>query len=458
MPKSLSFNFDSPEPPPPPKPKVWSVGELTAALRRAVEGLGSLIVEGEVTSVKVSPQGHIYFTLSDAGASVPAVMYRASVTPAMRKLLEQGARLRVFTKATVWEARGQLQLAVTRVEPAGKGAMLEALERLKEKLLAEGLFDVAKKRAIPGDARVVGVVTSPTGAVIHDIAKVAFARGGARLLLASAQVQGARAVDEIVKALDLIQKVHEVDVVILGRGGGSAEDLAAFNDERVVRAVAACRVPVVSAVGHQVDFSLVDLAADARAATPSQAAEMCVADMRSRAVLLQQVQRRLAYAIKSTVSMRAAANNEVVARLPDRGLVFAAQEDTLADRRERLEDAVKKLVEHERRRAGGLRERINARDPRAIVAAHRAQVVALRTRLSDVTRKAMFQRAKNLQASAVRLDAMSPLKVLGRGYAVALDKGGRAIRDAEQVAVGDSVTLRVEHGELSAVVESVRRG
>jgi exodeoxyribonuclease VII large subunit len=437
---------------------VWTVGEVTAALRRAVEGIGNLIVEGEVTSLKVSPQGHIYFTLSDSGASVSAVMYRASVTPAMRAVLEQGARVRVSTKATVWEARGQLQLAVTRVEPAGKGAILEALERLREKLLGEGLFDAAKKRAIPSDARVVGVVTSPTGAVIHDIVKVAFARGSARLLLASAQVQGARAADDIVKALDLIQRVHEVDVVILGRGGGSAEDLAAFNDERVVRAVASCRVPVVSAVGHQVDFSLVDLAADARAATPSQAAEMCVADTRARVLLLQQVGRRLAHVIRAETSMRAAARQQLVARLPDRGLVFAAQEDALAHRRERLEVVVKKLVESERIRAAGLRERISARDPRTVVALHRARVVALRTRLSDAMRRSMFQRMTAVQASAVRLDTMSPLRVLGRGYAIALDASGRAIRTADQVAVGDRISLRVEHAEVVAVVDAVRPG
>ncbi len=414
-----------------------------------------MTIEGEATSVKVNASGHIYFSLADSGVSISAVLYRASVTPQARKLLAEGARVRVFAKATVWEARGQLQLAVMRVEAAGKGALLEALERLKAKLLAEGLFDVSRKRNVPPDARVVGVVTSATGAIIHDIAKVAFARGGARILLAPAQVQGARAAFDIVKALDLIQKVNDVDVIILGRGGGSAEDLAAFNDESVVRAVAGCRVPVVSAVGHQVDFSLVDLAADARAATPSQAAEMCVADTRSRSTLLSQVERRLVYSMRSSLVMRGAAQKAIATRLPDRALIFSAQEDALADKRERLEQATRKIVDRVRVRTDSVRDRVLSCDPRVIVAKRRAEVVALRTRLVDLAKIAMFARTRSLQAAAVRLDAMSPLKVLGRGYAIALDVEGRAIRSADQVAPGDEVSLRVEHGEFTASVVRV---
>ena len=456
--KSLSFNFDAPpDAPPPPTRRVWTVAEVAAAVKRASEGLGTLTIEGEATSVKVHSSGHIYFALTDAGASMTAVLYRASVTPAARQLLEEGARVRIIAMPTVWEVRGQLQLAVTRVEAAGKGALLEALLLLKEKLLAEGMFDVAKKRKIPASARVVGVVTSATGAVIHDIAKVAFARGGARILLAPALVQGARAASDIVKALDLLQKVNEVDVIIVGRGGGSAEDFAAFNDEMVVRAVALCRVPVVSAVGHQVDFSLVDLAADARAATPSQAAEMCVADKRSQEVLLFQVQRRLVYSMRSTLTMRSAARKEVVARLPDRGLAFAAEEDALSDRRERLERVVKKLVESHRVRAASLRERALGCDPRAIVGKRRAEVIVLQSRLADNLKTTMFTRTRTLHTAIARLDAMSPLKVLGRGYAIALDSHGCAIRSTESLAEGDAISVRVEHGAFAATVSSAGR-
>ena len=276
----------APAPGAPDAPRTLTVGELDRAIERSLDVSfeAPVWVEGEVTGARPTASGHLYFGFKDEreDASIDVAIYKTSLTPRVRAMIVDGARVRLRGKPSFWAPRGRLQLVADRAEPVGRGALLEALERLKTKLAAEGLFDAAKKRAIPTEPRVIGVVTSKTGAVIHDIYKVAFRRGGARVLLAPAVVQGAGAAGSVRRALELLARVAEVDVVIVGRGGGSSDDLSAFNDEELVRAVAACRVPVISAVGHEVDVTLTDFAADARAATPSQAAEMVVPDARAR--------------------------------------------------------------------------------------------------------------------------------------------------------------------------------
>ena len=246
-----------------------TVAELGRRLRGLLEGetLG-LWVEGEVSGVRVVPSGHAYFTLKDEreDAAIDCVMYRTAPVRA-RKLLADGERLVLGGKVTFWPPRGRTQLVVDRAKPAGRGALLEALARLKEKLASEGLFDPAKKRPLPAEPRIVGVVTSAGGAAIHDIVKVAFRRGPVHIVLAPAQVQGQGAAAQIARALGELTRFPGIDAIVVGRGGGSSDDLSAFNDEALVRAVRACPVPVVSAVGHEIDVSLVDLAADVRAST-----------------------------------------------------------------------------------------------------------------------------------------------------------------------------------------------
>ncbi|HEY8087390.1 MAG TPA: exodeoxyribonuclease VII large subunit, partial [Polyangiaceae bacterium] len=304
---SLSFDFSARKPPPPPEePRPLTVGELDRAIRGTLDSGFSLPVwvEGEVADCRPAASGHLYLALKDEQeeASIDVVMYRSNVTPRMRTLCKDGARVRVRGKPTFWSPRGKLQLVLDRMQAAGKGAMLEALERLKEKLAAEGLFAQERKRPLPAEPRVVGVVTSATGAVIHDVCRVAFRRGGARILLAAAQVQGIGSVESVCRALLALQRVEGVDVIVLGRGGGSADDLATFNEEAVVRTVAGCRVPVVSAVGHDVDVTLVDFAADARAATPSQAAEMVVPDRAAQAELLRRTKMHLMRAMRTRLA------------------------------------------------------------------------------------------------------------------------------------------------------------
>ena len=281
---TLAFDFTARWPP--EEPRALTVAELSRAIRGAVDEAftAPAWVEGEVSDARPAPSGHPYFGLKDEReeACIDVVMYRSQVTPRTRTLCVNGSRVRLRGKPTVWAPRGRLQFVADRAQAAGRGALLEALEKLKTKLAAEGLFAPERKRRLPPEPRIIGVVTSASGAVIHDVCRVAFRRGGARILLAPAQVQGLGAADSICRALSQLQRVRGVDVIVVGRGGGSSDDLGAFNEELVVRAVAACPVPVVSAVGHDVDVTLVDFAADARAATPSQAAEMVVPDRASQ--------------------------------------------------------------------------------------------------------------------------------------------------------------------------------
>ncbi|MBX3264460.1 MAG: exodeoxyribonuclease VII large subunit, partial [Labilithrix sp.] len=332
-----------PERPPPsakPERRVFTVGELGRIVGRSLERAfaAELWVEGEVSGARPASSGHVYFSMKDEReeAAIDVVLYRSQVTPRGRALVKDGARVRVRGKPTYWSPRGKLQFVGDRVEPTGKGALLEALEQLKQKLQAEGLFAPERKRPLPHDPRVVGVVTSAQGAVIHDVCKVAFRRGGARILLAAAQVQGAGAAESIRRALRMLQRVADVDVIVVGRGGGSQDDLSAFNDEALVRDVAACRVPVVSAVGHEVDVTLVDFAADARAATPSQAAEMIVPDSAARRRLLEERTSRLRRAMHARVAEERVVTGRLARAFGDPRLLIASAQQRVDEHTMRL--------------------------------------------------------------------------------------------------------------------------
>jgi exodeoxyribonuclease VII large subunit len=505
--ESLSFDFDAPAPvpppapapapAPPPEPRVFSVAQLGQIVSRSLERffVDAVWVEGEVTGARPAPSGHVYFCLKDEmeDAVIDVVLYRSQVTPRARTLVKDGARIRVRGRPTYWAPRGRLQFVGDRVEETGKGALLEALARLKEKLQAEGLFDPERKRPLPHDPRVIGVVTSAGGAVIHDICKVAFRRGGARILLASAQVQGANAVPSIRHALRSLQRIAAVDVIVIGRGGGSSDDLVAFNDEALVRDVAACRVPVVSAVGHEVDVTLVDFAADARAATPSQAAEMIVPDEQARRRLLEERTERLRRAMTAHLSAGRLAIGKLAFRDP-RLLIAAAQQridenvarldralsQRMARDREgytrlearlasshprvrigrdrvRIEDLSRRLfangprlVDDRRERLTAARLRLEAIGPKLAADRHE-RLVAATHRLEAVGPRLIAARRERFESLVSHLDAMSPLRVLARGYAI-VTREGHAVRDASEVAPGEAVHVRVATGEFDARV------
>lgn len=433
-------------------------------------------VEGEVSGARPASSGHVYFCMKDEkeDATIDVVLYRSQVSPRARALVKDGARVRVRGKPTYWSPRGKLQFVGDRVEPTGKGALLVALEQLKAKLQAEGLFAQEKKRPLPHDPCIVGVVTSANGAVIHDVCKVAFRRGGAHILLSPASVQGAGASESIRRALRALQKVEAVDVIIVGRGGGSQEDLLAFNDEAVVREVAACRVPVVSAVGHEVDVTLVDFAADARAATPSQAAEMVVPDGTARRRLLEERSGRLRRAMHARIAEDRVELGRLAQAFGDPRLLIASAQQLVDELVMRLDRILSKRLEREKEAASRLGARLGAAHPRERIARDHARALEMDTRLAAIG-QALVQRRIDRTATLVgrleglaprmvqdksdrvaalvgRLDAMSPLKVLARGYAIVTRPDGRAVRDSREVARGDAVHVRVAEGAFEAEV------
>ena len=442
-------------------PKVLSVAELGRVLRGAIERAAPrpLFVEGEIVGSRPAASGHLYFTLKDAeeDASLDVTIYKGNLTQRMRSIVRDGARVRVRGRPTFWAPRGRLQFAADRVELAGKGAILEAIERIKEKLAAEGLFAPERKRPLPKDPRTIGVVTSAGGAVIHDICKVAARRGGAHVLLAPARVQGMGAAESITRSLKILQRVPTVDVIIVGRGGGSFDELLVWSDETLVRAVASSRVPVVSAVGHEVDVTLTDFAADARAATPSQAAEMTVPDRAATRRDLKHLGQRLRRAVEHRLNAERIRLSVAQRRVADPRLAIAAQQQALDDRTARMSEALNARLHGCKDALAPLAARLSQVDPRAILARERAELVRARERIATLAAKRVMKERSELARLAAGLDAMSPLQVLSRGYAIA-SHDGRAVRDAAELQPGDEVTVRVARGQFDARVEEVRKG
>ncbi|HEX6271505.1 MAG TPA: exodeoxyribonuclease VII large subunit [Polyangiaceae bacterium] len=437
--------------------EIVSVAELDRRLRRAVEDAsGRYWVEGEITSLKQAASGHAYFTLKDEreDAVVECVMYRFDAQRARRHLVE-GARVQLWGRATLWAPRGRLQLVGNFARPAGRGALLEALEALKARLQEEGLFAPERKRPLPPDPRIVGVVTSAHGAAFHDVRTVAFRRGGVRLVLAPAVVQGEAAPDSIVRALDLIERYPGLEVVIVGRGGGSGEDLSAYNDERVVRRVANMAVPVVSAVGHETDVALTDLVADVRAATPSQAAELVVPDGRARATALARCRAALDRALRSYLALERSRLARLRAELGDPRFIVALRQQELDEISVRLERRVERGISRRGGELGALHARLLARHPRAVLARSRVELGPLGVRLDAALARRLARTRARLGEAAARLDGLSPLAVLGRGYAIARGPDGRAVRDARALAPGDAVSVRVLRGRFGARVTDV---
>jgi exodeoxyribonuclease VII large subunit len=414
---------------------VITVGELDRRLRRAVEiASDDFWIEGEVASLKRAPSGHVYFTLKDEreDAQIDCVMYRFDAQRT-RRILNDGARLQLKGRATVWAPRGRLQLVCTLARLAGRGELLVALENLKQQLAKEGLFDPARKRPLPQAPRVVGVVTSSSGAAFHDIRTVAFRRGGLTLVLAAALVQGEGAAPSIVAALDLLERYPGIEAVIVGRGGGSGEDLMAFNDERVVRRIARSGIPVVSAVGHEIDITLTDLVADVRAATPSQAAELLVPDRLAQRQVLERFQQQLLRAKRVAIAER------------------QQQLDELA---ERAASVTRKRLGRHGRTQHELMQRLAHRHPERVLARARGELGVLSGRLSAIARLALSRRRKAFASYGAQLDALSPLAVLSRGYAI-VSHDGVAVLSSQELEPGEVVQVRVAHGGFRARVTQV---
>jgi exodeoxyribonuclease VII large subunit len=446
-----------------------SVTELTMQVRGALEArFASVWVEGEISNFKMAQSGHWYFTVKDESAQLHAKCFRG-VNGRIRFRPSDGLQVRVRGRLSVYEPRGEYELIVEALDPVGAGALRVAFEQMRDRLAAEGLFDEELKQPLPLFPRRVGIVTSPTGAAIRDILTILARRTRTvHVLFAPTRVQGEGAGREIAEAIGLLNEFHEraladglldetIDVIIMGRGGGSAEDLWAFNDEVVARALRASRIPVISAVGHETDVTISDFAADLRAPTPSAAAELVAAREDEIAAYIEALTRELMRSVRSSIvdarlrvqeAAMSPAFDEVRERLHD----AVTSVDDIAHRLEtlmmRAAQRARRLTDSVSRRLSPVRlgARVSAAKVRfnVLLAARDA---AANTRLDDA-------RAR-LAVAVASLDALSPLAVLKRGYAMAQDEQGRLLLDARQAQAGDGVHLRLAVGVLRCRVEEV---
>lgn len=391
---------------------ILTVSRLNILLREVVEdNFVQVLVEGEVSNFSTPASGHWYFSLKDADAQLKAVMFR-SQSRLLGFIPQNGMQVICRGRVTLYTQRGELQLVVESLEPKGVGSLQLAFEQLKSRLAAEGLFDPGRKRALPAFPKTVGVVTSATGAAIHDILNVLKRRGaGVRVLLRPVRVQGEGAAAEIAEAIAELNRHGEADVLIVGRGGGSLEDLWAFNEEPVARAIHGSRIPVISAVGHEVDYSIADFTADLRAATPSAAAELVA---------------------KSRLELEGHLDHLVL----------------------RLAGQMRNRLDLCHERVDGLVRRL--RSPQQALAMHRQRLDDLERHLQLALRRRLQEGNRQLAGLSDRLHSLSPLKTLARGYAIVLDgKSGQAVRDAAALNPGDVVDIRFHQGRASAAIIEV---
>jgi len=440
-------------------PRLLRVSQLNRFVRATLEERwGDVWVEGELRDVSRAASGHVYFTLCDEAepAQVRGVMFRSDAQRS-RARIENGARVKMRGGLSLFEPRGSYQLIARVALPHGLGDRELLLEALRKKLEAEGLLAAERKRPLPLLPRCIGLVTSLSGAALHDIVQVAHGRCPVRIVVAPCTVQGADAPLSIALALEKIQRVPELDVVIVGRGGGSTEDLIAFSDELVARAIANCRVPVVSAVGHEVDISIADLVADVRAATPSNAAELCVPDRAALVSRLEAEQRHLERGLEVRLSRARLRLNRLQQRVHDPRSLLNVLERRLAAAQAELTGALGQRARDGKRRLAALMERLARRDPRIAHSRHRTKLLALEARLKGAGRVLAQRRSAKLATNAARLHALSPLAVLGRGYAIALhEETGKALLSASECKPGDTLRVRLHQGEIAARVTDVR--
>lgn len=438
--------------------RIWPVHRLVEELREQVEAEWvDVWVEGEVSNLRMAPSGHLYFTLKDAEAQLPVVLFRRQAM-LLRFRPEEGAQLLVRGRVSVYAQRGQLQLVGETIEPLGAGALQLAFEQLREKLKAEGLFDPERKRALPAFPRAVGIVTSPSGAVIRDFLNIVERRHAAlQVLLYPVTVQGESAPQEIVQAITDLNALGQVDLIVLARGGGSLEDLAAFNSESVARAIAASRLPVVSAVGHETDFTIADFVADLRAPTPSAAAELVTEELFGVGERLIEQEGRIDRAMRYQL-LRARRHLDALAvdRVEMRvtGILHRCAQK-LDDLTYRTDAAVSTLLQRVERRTMESASAVLRHDPRQRLGKDRDRLLASRATLERMQEQRLRSLAMQVAALDARLHALSPLAVLSRGYALVQSAEGQVVRSASQIAAGDRLTTRLHDGTFVSQVEAV---
>jgi len=443
----------------PPNRRTWTVRDLVAAVRTHVEREYSDIwVEGEISNFRAHDSGHLYFTLKDENAQIRVVMFRSSAR-LLRFRPENGMQIVARGRVTIYEDRGELQISAEYLEPKGAGALQIAFEQLKAKLEAEGLFDATRKKAIPSLPRRIGIVTSPQAAALRDILNILQRRHhGANVLIFPAQVQGEAAALEVSAGVRQFNKMRSVDVIIVARGGGSAEDLAAFNHEGLARAIAASEIPVISAVGHETDVTIIDFVADLRAPTPSAAAEMVIRSRQDVEEQMEGLDRRLEKAMRyhlliARQSFTELAQHGAFARMMD---VIHRREQRLDDLVHRLAQAQRGIIEKQRRRFEELSAVVRHYDVRRILAGMKKDLDTRTAAVISATRNLLLERKVRLDRMDTALQALSPLAILERGYALVFDSSGKLLKDAAKVKTGDEISARLAKGTVRATVKSKR--
>ncbi len=492
----LLFQASNPEPlpepevaTPPVKPspprrnrerRTWLVHQLVTAARELVEEeFGDVWVEGEISNLRPASSGHLYFTLKDAEAQLPVVLFRRQAT-LLRFRPEDGLQVRVRGKASVYEQRGQLQLVAETMEPVGTGSLQLAFEQLRDRLKAEGLFDAERKQPLPAFPRSVAVITSPTGAVIRDFLNIVNRRhSGLSIVVVPVAVQGDNAVLEIEAAIALVNTDDLADVIVLARGGGSLEDMAAFNSERVARAIAASELPVISAIGHETDFTIADFVADLRAPTPSAAAELVTEAQHKVEELIASLQNRLTRAARYQLLLA----KQRLGRAP---IAYAQQrittrlhrlEQRLDDSNFRMEAAMNERLREGRNQVAELAASVLRADPRQHLSMARERLAASETRLHHVLDRRLaairyqsqsvdlrLHRAARVSVAARRsawtelrreLAALSPLAVLHRGYALVQDEQGTVVHSVERLSTQQTLTTRLGDGTFTSQIVAI---
>ena len=440
-----------------PTRDIYSISRLNAEVRSVLEQSFPLVwVEGEISNLARPASGHIYFSLKDPQAQVRCAMFRMK-RQRLRFQPENGQQVLVRARISLYEGRGEYQLIVEHMEPAGEGALQQAFERLKQQLAAEGLFDTARKRPLPMFPRRVGLITSPTGAAIRDVLTVMRRRfPGIPVTVYPIPVQGSEAPAAISRMIGIADERGEADVLILTRGGGSLEDLAAFNDEGVARAIYGCNTPVVSAVGHEIDFTIADFVADRRAPTPSAAAEMVTPDAVELSQRLSSLAGRLSHHTRQHLGFRSSQLGHLRARLAQwhPGARLGQQQQRLDELAARLDTAVGDRLAEEKRRCRDLRARLGLQNPGSTLPRLIEQVQQFGRRLAYSADAQFRYRRQRLASLAGQINAMSPLAVLDRGYSITrLAVSGEIVRGVSRVHSGDRLETRVGGGIILSRVE-----
>ncbi len=437
--------------------KIYGVSEITAEIKQSLDRFGIIWIRGEISNFKHHSSGHMYFSLKDAHAQIKAAFFRNS-NLYVKFRPEDGLEVHVRGRLSVYDPRGDYQIIVDYMEPVGLGSLQLAFDQLKEKLRREGLFDDAHKTALPLLPHKIGIVTSPTGAAIRDMLRILERRNASlHILLFPSKVQGTGAAEEIAAGIRYFNSRDDIDVIIVGRGGGSIEDLWAFNEEVVARAIFGSRIPVISAVGHEVDFTIADFVADLRAPTPSAAAEMVSGARDDLIAMTRSLAGRLLQAIRLGIERRRGALERLA-----RNRAFQIAPNMIRDFQQgfdeaalRMAQAMARYITASRHRERIAHTRLVKFDLRRVIARSKEILARHSQALFSATTALLHADRARLELAAGRMDALSPLAILGRGYGICRDGGGRVMRDAAAAQPGDPVSVQLARGTLLCKVEKI---